>query len=52
MRWKFSLEEYGPEIKYIKGHKNVVVDTQSRLPKQSDFVDDVDTVLPFMPVDD
>ena len=46
------LEEYGPEIEYIKGPKNVVADALSRLPKQGDIVDDVDAVLPFVPVDE
>ena len=46
------LEEYGPEIEYIKGPKNVVADALSRLPKQGDIVDDVDVVLPFAPVDE
>ena len=50
MRWRLLLEEYGPDIEYIKGPKNVVADVQSRLPKQGDIVDDVDTVLPFVPV--
>ena len=41
-----------PEIVYIKGPKNVVADALSRLPKQGDIVDDVDVVLPFVPVDE
>ena len=46
MRWRLLLEEYGPEIAYIKGPKNnVVADALSRLPKQGDIVDDVDAVL-------
>ena len=40
MRWRLLLEEYGPEIEYIKGLKNVVADALSRLPKQGDIVDD------------
>ena len=52
MRWRLLLEEYGPEIEYIKGPKNVVADALSRLPKQGDIVDDVDAVLPFVPVDE
>ena len=52
MRWRLLLEEYGPEIVYIKGPKNVVADALSRLPKQGDIVDDVDALLPFVPVDE
>ena len=29
--WRLVLEEYGPELKYIKGEKNVVADALSRL---------------------
>ena len=36
MRWRLLLEEYGPEIEYIKGPKNVVADALSRPPKQGD----------------
>ena len=46
------LEEYGPEIEYIKGPKIGVSDALSRLPNQGDIVDDVDAVLPFEPVDE
>ena len=52
MRWMLLLEEYGPEIKYIKGPKNVVADALSRLSNHGDIVVDVDAVLPFVPVDD
>ena len=31
MRWRMVLEEYGPELVYIKGHDNVVADALSRL---------------------
>merc|ERR1712197_137322 len=30
-RWRLILEEYGPEIIYIKGETNIVADTLSRL---------------------
>ena len=33
MRWRLILEEFGPELKYIKGENNVVADTLSRLEK-------------------
>ena len=32
MRWRLVLEEFGPELRYIKGEKNVVADSLSRLP--------------------
>jgi hypothetical protein len=31
MRWRLVLEEYGPELRYIKGENNVVADALSRL---------------------
>ena len=31
MRWCLLLEEYGPELRYIKGESNVVADALSRL---------------------
>ena len=52
MRWRLLLEEYGPEIEYIKGSMNMVVDAPSRLPKQGDIVDDVDAMLLFMSLDE
>ena len=51
MRWRLLLEEYGPEIVYIKGKTNIVVDALSRLSRQGDIVEDVEAVLPFVPVD-
>ena len=33
MRWRLILEEFGPELKYIKGENNVVSDALSRLEK-------------------
>ena len=32
MRWRLLLEEYGPELKYIKGEHNVVADALGQLP--------------------
>ena len=48
MIWRLLLEEYGQEIKYMNGPKNVVVITLSRLPKQGDIIDDVDVALLFV----
>ena len=31
MRWCLILEEFGPELKYIKSENNVVADALSRL---------------------
>ena len=31
IRWRLIIEEYGPNLKYIEGPKNVVVDALSRL---------------------
>ena len=33
MRWRLILEEFGPELKYIKGENNFVADALSRLEK-------------------
>ena len=33
MRWHLILEEFGPELKYIKGENNVVADALSWLEK-------------------
>ena len=32
MRWRLILEEFGPDIKHIKGEDNIVADAISRLP--------------------
>ena len=44
MRWRLLLEEFVPEIVYIKGPKNVIADALSRLPKKDDIVDDLEFV--------
>ena len=33
MSWRLILEEFGPELKYIKGENNVMADALSRLEK-------------------
>ena len=32
MRWRLILEEFGPDIRHIKGEENIVADAISRLP--------------------
>ena len=32
MRWRLILEEFGPDIRHIKGEDNIVADAMSRLP--------------------
>ena len=31
MRWRLTIEEFGPELIYIPGDKNIVADALSRL---------------------
>ena len=35
MRWRLILEEFGPELKYIKGENNVVANALSLLKKSN-----------------
>ena len=42
MRWRMVLEEYGPELIYIKGQDNVVADALSRL----DLLPDIKQATP------
>ena len=38
MRWRLLIEEFGPELRYIKGELNVVADVLSRLDlKEEEF---------------
>ena len=32
MRWMLILEEYGPEMNYIRGPENIVADAMGRIP--------------------
>ena len=34
MRWRLFIEEYSPDLRYIKGETNVVADALSRLPTE------------------
>ena len=36
MRWRLLLEEYGPDIVYIKGTDNIIADALSRIPIKGD----------------
>ena len=38
MRWRLIIEEYGPELCYIKGTHNVTADALSRLPTSDNVV--------------
>ena len=31
MQWRLVNEEFGPELRYIKGEQNIIADTLSRL---------------------
>ena len=44
MRWRLLLEEYGPDIRHIKGVDNVVADAISRLPMANDDEPSTDKV--------
>ena len=46
MRWQLILEEFGPDIKHIKGEDNVVADAISRLP-MSEINEIEDEFLPL-----
>ena len=49
MRWRLYIEEYSPDLQYIKGTKNIVADALSRLDMKSEpFVDDQETFLGLM----
>ena len=36
MRWRILIEEFGPEIVYIKGDDNTVADAMSHLEKKGE----------------
>ena len=48
MRWRLLVEEFVPEIVYIKEPKSAVTDALSRFPKQGNIVDDVAAILPLV----
>ncbi len=47
LRQRLLLEEYGVEIEYIQGEKNVVADALSRLPTEEIFLFDEDNDFPL-----
>ena len=47
-RWKQKIQEFGPVLNYINGHKNTEADTLSRLPISNDSME---TMLNHLPVD-
>ena len=40
MRWRLILEEYNPELRYIKGENNIVADALSRLDMTNEMLPD------------
>ena len=36
MHWRLYIEEYSPDLKYVKGDNNIVADTLSQLDIKSD----------------
>jgi len=48
LRQRLLLEEYGVELEYIKGEKNVIADALSRLPTAELFVLDADEEFPYV----
>ena len=42
MRWRLILEEFGPELNYIKGEKNIVADALSRLSMHNEINETTD----------
>ena len=42
MRWRLLIEEYGPELRYVKGSHNVVADALSRLDLEPKLVGEYD----------
>ena len=47
-RWKQKIQEFGPVLNYIKGHKNFEADALSRLPIADD---NIEVMLNHPPVD-
>ena len=41
MRWRLYIEEYSPDLRYIKGEDNVVADALSRLEITSEPMEEI-----------
>ena len=53
MRWRLILDEYGPELIYIKGENNVVADALSRLDLQpTTLLTTLETMAKHLGLDD
>ena len=52
MRWRLAIEEYGPELVYIKGERNVVADALSRLAMKDDVIDNIEFISDQFGLDD
>ena len=51
MRWRLILEEYGPDLQYIQGEKNVVADALSRLQMETESKNE-DSPMTLKPMDE
>ena len=52
MRWRLAIEEYSPELIYIKGEKNVVADALSRLATKEDPLPNIEFISDQFGFDD
>ena len=52
MRWRLAIEEYSPELIYIKGEKNVVADALSRLATKEDPLPNIEFISDQFRFDD
>lgn len=52
MHWRLAIEEYGPELIYIKGEKNVVADALSHLTTTENTVKGIEFISDQFALDD